>query len=165
MTYTGYYTAAALREKLGNTIAANYGIILIDDARRYGDNQVDLGTHRNQVYVDSADPNVSHGWKIGDQFFDAAKTISMEFAVTFVRSTQLNVSIQSLREYTQAEKDLIRFYEQLVTLGLGGTASSFKTDQFVTDVLNPIDGTIVTGLGGIVRKNRFGSLEDSIHVP
>jgi hypothetical protein len=87
----------------------------------------------------------------------------MEFAVTFVRSTQLNVSIQSLREYNQAVTDLKAFYDQLVSLGLTQGTGRFAVDEFVTDVLNPRTGTIVTGLGGIVRKSRFGSLEDQTY--
>jgi hypothetical protein len=163
MAYTGYYSEQELRDKLGNTIGGNYSIGLLANARIYGDNKVDGGTHREQTMVDSGDANYKHGWQIGEQYFGLAKTISMEYAVAFVRSTQLNVSIQSLREYNQAETDLKGFYELLISLGLVQSTGRFAVDEFVTDVLNPRTGTIVTGLGGIVRKSRFGSLEDQTY--
>lgn len=164
MAYTGYYTEQQLRDRLGNTIGANFSQGLLEDAREYGDDKVDTGTQKQQIYQDVADTQRYHSWTPADRFFGLVKGISMEFATAFVRSTQINVSIQALREYQQAEQDLKDLYALLVSLGLVNVGGRIHVDQFVTDVLNPISGTRVTGLRGIVPSRRM-SWEESLYHP
>ncbi len=166
MTYAGYATEGEIRDKLGNTIAANYASGLIENARRYGDGKVDAGTQKVGSYVDVSDSNTYHSWTPTDKFYGLVKAISMEFACAFVRSTQINVSIQMLREYQQAEQDLADLYKVLVSLGLVQVGGRIHVDEFVTDVLNPVTGTRVTGLHGIVRSRRnLTSWENSLYSP
>jgi len=68
-----------------------------------------------------------------------------------------------LREYQQALTDIDRLLKRLIALGVVQKTGRFSTDEFVTDVLNPYTGTIVTGLNGIVRRNRMFNLEDYIY--
>lgn len=164
MAYTGYALEQEIRDKLGNTIAQNYSSGAIENARRYGDDSVDSGTHKSGDYVDGQDPNVHHAWTPTDKFYGLAKSISMELACAWLRSTQINVSIQMLREYQQAISDLDRLYKNLVSLGLTDTSSRIHVDEFVTDVLNPVNGTRVTGLHGIVRSRRT-NFEDALYHP
>jgi len=164
MTYTGYATEDEIRKKLGNTIAGNFDSQLITNARRYGDDQVDLGSQKAGSYQDVGDPSVFHAWTPSDKFYGLAKTISMEFSCAWVRSTQINVSIQMLREYQQAMNDLDRLYKALVSLGLVNVGGRIHVDEFVTDVLNPVSGTRVTGLHGIVRSRRT-NFEDALYHP
>lgn len=166
MAYTGYATEDEIRKKLGNTIAGNFDVRLIENARRYGDDQVDAGSQKAGSYVDGDDPNVYHAWTPTDKFYGLAKTISMELSCAWVRSTQINVSIQMLREYTQAMQDLDRLYKTLVSLGLVNITGRIHVDEFVTDVLNPVTGTRVTGLHGIVRSRRnLTSWENALYSP
>lgn len=166
MAYTGYASEQEIREKLGNTIAENYATGLLTNARRYGDDKVDAGTQKIGSYVDGGDANVYHAWTPTDRFYGLVKSISMEFACAFVRSTQINVSIQMLREYQQAEQDLADLYKVLVSLGLVQLGGRIHVDEFVTDVLNPVNGTRVTGLHGIVRSRRnLTSWENSLYNP
>jgi hypothetical protein len=166
LTYTGYASEAEIREKLGNTIGANYATGLLANARKYGDGKVDAGTQKAGSYPDVGEPTEIHAWTPADRFYSLIKTISMEFACAFVRSTQINVSIQMLREYTQAEKDLADLYTLLVSLGLVNVGGRIHVDEFVTDVLNPVSGTRVTGLHGIVRSRRnLTSWENALYSP
>jgi hypothetical protein len=166
MAYTGYATEEELRQKLGNTIAGNFDTLLLANARKYGDGKVDVGTQKIGSYPDVGEPAVIHAWTPTDQYYSLAKTISMEFSVAWLRSTQINVSIQALREYTQAERDLEEFYKLLVSVGLVNLGGRIHVDEFVTDVLNPITGTRVTGLHGIVRSRRnMTSWEEALYHP
>lgn len=152
MPYTGYYSDQALRDKLGNTIGANYSPELIDKARRYGDAFVDSETHKPLIYGDGQDPNIVHGWAPTNPYFSRAMGISMKIACAFVRSTQINVSIQEMREWNEGVQDVTLFYKTLVTEGLVEAGGRILVNQFASNVLNPITGTTVTGLGGIVRR-------------
>jgi hypothetical protein len=165
MAYTGYASEAELRDKLGNTIGGNYTTGLAANARKYGDGKVDAGTRKVGNYPDVGEPAVIHAWTPTDPYYSLVKTISMEFSVAWMRSTQINVSIQALREYTQAMKDLEDLYKILVNLGLVELGGRIHVDEFVTDVLNPINGTRVTGLNGIVRSRRNTSWEQSLYQP
>jgi len=163
MPYTGYYTNDELKKKLGNTIASNFDEGLLTSARRYGDDNVDSGTQRTPQYQDAEDPNVKHGWTPTDPYYGESRGISMAIAGAWLHSTQINVSIQMLREYQQALTDIDRLLKRLIALGVVQKTGRFSTDEFVTDVLNPYTGTIVTGLNGIVRRNRMFNLEDYIY--
>ena len=166
MAYTGYATEDEIRKKLGNTIAGNFDSGLVTNARRYGDGKVDAGTQKVGSYQDGDDHNVYHAWTPTDRFYGLIKTISMEFSCAWVRSTQINVSIQMLREYQQAEQDLADLYKVLVSLGMVQLGGRIHVDEFVTDVLNPVNGTRVTGLHGIVRSRRnLTSWENSLYSP
>jgi len=164
LAYTGYASEDEIRKKLGNTIAGNYDSQLLTNARRYGDDQVDAGTLKTGSYQDVGDSTVLHAWTPTDKFYGLAKTISMEFSCAWVRSTQINVSIQMLREYQQAMNDLDRLYKVLVSSGMVQKGGRVAVDDFVTDVLNPISGTRVTGLHGIVRS-RHTSWQQALYEP
>ncbi len=158
MAYTGYYTDQNLRDKLGNTIGANYANSLIDEARRAGDAFVDSETHKPSIYQDSQDGNVMHSWYLTNLYFARAMAISMKYACAFVRSTQLNVSIQEQREWNEACQDVDRLYKDLIAAGEVQKSGRFFTDEYLSDVLNPITGTRVSGLYGIVpgRGSLYG---------
>ena len=162
--YTGYASEQEIRDKLGNTISGNFATGVIANARKYGDGKVDAGTQKVGSYPDTGEPSEIHSWTPTDRFFGLIKTISMEFSVAWLRSTQINVSIQALREYTQATKDLEDLNKVLISLGLVQATGRNKTDEFVTDVLNPVTGTRVTGLHGIVRSRRT-NFEDALYHP
>lgn len=165
MAYAGYYSNILLRHALGNTIGANFEDDQLEASRRYADEVVDTGTKKEGSYPDTgSNPAILHAWTPTDRYFGEVIGISQKFAIAHLRSTQINVSIQSLREYQQAEKDLARFANDLITLGLVQQTGRIATDQFVTDVLNPVTGTRVTGLHGIVPSRRT-SWESALYVP
>lgn len=165
MAYDGYYSNIELRQKLGNTIAGNFDDILLTNARKYGDDWIDAATQRDQVYQDSGvplDPNQKHGWTQTDQLFDLAKGIAMEVAGCWLRSTQINVSIQAQREYAQAQADAALILKQLINLGIVQTSGRFFVDQYVTDVLNPLTGTRVTSHGIVPSRKSLIALDSQI---
>lgn len=140
-----YITEQEVRDKLGNTIAGNFSSSLIGNAIGYGCDNTDALTH-----VD---------WATGMKYFGLAKGIAIDFAAAFCHATQINVSIQQLREWQMAVDDCKALYQSLKDAGLIGADSAFFTvNEFVTDVLNPVSGTRVTGLHGIVpRRSLFGT--------
>ena len=166
MTYAGYYTNQQLRNALGNTIAANYDEDALAVARRYADDVVDTGTHKVGSFPDTGDASIIHAWSPTERYFGEVIGISQKFAFAHLRSTQINVSIQALREYQEADTDLKRFLADLITLGIVQASGRIAVNEFVTDVLNPITGTRVTGLHGIVASRRnLTTWENAIYQP
>lgn len=140
MTY--YITEQEVRDKLGNTIAANFSTSIINNSIAYGCSAVD-----QETTID---------WTDGMKYFGRAKGIAIALAAAFCHSTQINVSIQQLREWQMAMEELGKMYTKLQNAGLINSGkSAFLTDEFVSETLNPLHGTHVTGLNGIVRRNRL----------
>lgn len=140
-----YITAQDVRDKLGNTIAANFSTSIINNSISYGCSTVD-----QETTVD---------WDSSKKYFGRAKGLAISLAAAFCHSTQINVSIQQLREWQMAMDELKSMYAKLLNEGLIKQGKSFfTTDNFVTEVLNPTSGTRVTGLHGIVpRRGLYGT--------
>lgn len=150
---TDYYiTPQNVRDKLGNTIAGNFSSSIIDKAIAYGCDEVDSRT--------------KYDWINGGKYFGLAQGIAISFAAAFCHSTQINVSIQQLREWQMAVDDCTAFYGTLLSEGLiRKERTMFVTDDYQTEVLNPVTGTRVTGLYGIVRRNRLLNYDDILYKP
>lgn len=139
MTY--YITDQNVRDKLGNTIASNFSNSLISNSIAYGCDTVDSETRLD--------------WTSSMKYFGRAKGLAISLAAAFCHATQINVSIQQLREWTMAMEELKRLYEILIKAGLVTPSSAptfFATDEYQSEVLNPTTGTHVTGLHGISRR-------------
>ncbi len=149
------FTTANLRDKLGNTIQSNFQESFLEKAVEYGVSELCRFSR-----------TVKSFWTDQNPYWGSAVGIAMDFAVVWCRSTQLNVSIQMMREWQKAREDAEGLYATLLAEGLIKTGTSFfVTDEFQSDVLNPLTGTSVTGLKGIVRRNRLIDMPDTFYVP
>lgn len=141
-----YIDSDDVRDKLGNTIKANYTDNTIDNSIAYGCDNTDALTH-----ID---------WAEGMKYFGLAKGIAIDFAAAFCHATQINVSIQQLREWQMAVDDCKSLFQTLKDVGLIAPGTQFfVADQFESNVLNPTSGSYVTGLRGIMpnRRSLFGT--------
>jgi hypothetical protein len=149
------FTTTSLRNKLGNTIAANYAEESLTKAVSYGVSNACSFSHTVPEY-----------WLDSNPYWGTALGAAMQFAVAWVRTTQVNVSIQMTREYQNAVSDCEQLYKTLLSEGLLRVGTSqFVTEEFTTEVLNPFGGTHVTGLHGIVRRNRLLDMQDWLYTP
>ena len=140
---------------------------MLEDCRRFGDDTIDAWTQKPALYVDSQDSNVKHGWTPTDRFFGTAKGISELLAAAWLRTTQINVSIQMTREWAMAVEAGKSLFLSLVNAGLVQKTGRFFTDSYQSEVLNPISGTTVTGLQGIVPRRRLSALsfDNLVYIP
>ena len=137
-----YISDQEVRDKLGNTISSNFSSSIIGNSIAYGCSTVD-----EETTID---------WADGMKYFGRAKGLALSLAAAFCHSTQINVSIQQLREWQMAMDELKAMYTKLLNEGLLKVGKSmFVTDEYQSDVLNPTTGTRVTGLHGIVPSKRL----------
>ena len=141
-----YVQEQEVRDKLGNTIANNFSTTLIANAIAYG--------------CDNVDALTTIDWATGMKYFGLAKGIAIDFAAAFCHATQINVSIQQLREWQMAVDDCKGLYTTLQKVGLINVGKPFTvSESFCTEVLNPATGTHVEGLRGIVSKRGLYSTD------